>query len=73
MPAPNKRTPEWIVANANALAREFYRLMGYVVSEGYAFDRATHPQEVMCWNMVCEAYEHIEGTSLMDVLSEIED
>lgn len=73
MPATNENTPEWIVAKANALARTFYRMMGCVVGEGYAFDRATHPQERMCWQMACEAYEVIEGTPVMDALSEIED
>ena len=61
------------IANANDLAREFYRLMGYVREEDYRFDEATHPQEKLCWQMACAAFEHIEGTDLNEVLAEIED
>ena len=62
-----------IVSQANELARSFYLLMGYVVADGYRFDEARHPQERLCWNMACEAYEFIDGTSPNDALAEIED
>lgn len=62
-----------IVANDNELARMFYRRMGYVRPEGYRFDRATHPQEQMCWFMACDAVEHLFGTDLEEVRSELED
>lgn len=62
-----------IIENANALARRFYGRMGYVVPKGYRFDRATHPQERMCWHMVCDAAEEYFDTDLEEVLSEFED
>ena len=62
-----------IVEIANELASAFYKMMGHVVPSGYRFDDATHPQERLCWQMACEAYEFIDGTSPADALSEIED
>lgn len=62
-----------IVANANALARRFYKAMGYEVPEGYRFDSARHPQERLCWRMSCDAFEMIEGTDPNDALSSIEE
>ncbi|MGE0698277.1 MAG: hypothetical protein AB7O57_04205 [Hyphomicrobiaceae bacterium] len=61
-----------IVESANELARSFYRMAGYVVAEEYRFDKATHPQERLCWQMACKAYEFIDGTSPEDALSEID-
>jgi hypothetical protein len=61
------------IAEANALAREFYRLMGYVGPEGYRFDRATHPQERRCWQMAEVAYERLKATELSEVLAEAEE
>jgi hypothetical protein len=34
-----------IIAEANALARDFHGLMGYGVPKGYRFHSATHPEE----------------------------
>lgn len=62
-----------IVADGNALARMFYRRMGYERPDGYRFDKATHPQERMCWAMACDAVEHLFGTDLEEVLAELEE
>jgi hypothetical protein len=67
------RTEKEIVADANALARIFYSLLGYQVEPGYRFDEATHPQEVAMWTMAVVAYENIEGTDVEDALNQIED
>lgn len=65
------RTAHQIVADANALARVFYCLLGYQVKDGYRFDQATHPQEEAMWRMAVVAYENIEGTDVEDALSEV--
>lgn len=69
------RTPQEIIAQTNELAREFYRLMGYVVSEGHRFDDEgrinRHPQEALCWNMACAAQYELTGTDIEDVQTEI--
>lgn len=62
-----------IIAEANELAREFYAIRGYVVPEGYRFDKATHPHETACWQMAEVAYERLLATELSEVLKEIED
>lgn len=62
-----------IVESANELASAFYKMMGYVVASDYRFDKATHPQERLCWQMACEAYEFIDGTSPEDALSELDE
>lgn len=62
-----------IIADANELAQQFYALMGYVVPDGYRFDRAQHPQERLCWSMVEAAYEQIASTTLSEILAELED
>lgn len=41
----------------NILANLFYNLMGYTVKNGYRFDKATHPQEKMCWIFAEESYK----------------
>lgn len=64
------RTEKQLVGEGNELAREFYRCMGYVRPDGYRFDKATHPQEILCWNMACLAYDHIEGTDLQSAADE---
>ena len=62
-----------VVDRANSLARSFYLRMGYMRPEGYRFDQATHPQERMCWLMASDAFEHLDGTDLTEVLGELED
>lgn len=41
----------------NALARALYAQMGYIVSEGYDFSKAKHPQEKLCWAQAELSYE----------------
>jgi hypothetical protein len=60
-------TDEEIIAEANALARDFYGLMGYVIRKGYRFDRATHPQERLCWQMAAVAFERLRQTDIAGV------
>lgn len=67
------KSPAEIVADANALARTFYRMHGYAVPKGYRFDKAHHPQERGMWNMVVAAYEFIEGTDVVDALTMLDD
>lgn len=52
----------------NALARQFYAAMGYTVAEGYRFDAASHPQEVLCWHLARIAYEELVATDLDSAL-----
>ena len=67
------KTPEKIVAEANDLARLFYRMSGCEVPDGFKFYEAHHPAEEGCWNMAVAAYEHIEGTEVEDCLAQLED
>lgn len=67
------KTPKQIIKQANDLAREFYRLRGYVAPEDYRFDKATHPHEVACWQEVVLAYEWLTETELSEALNELED
>ena len=73
MTASVLRTAQQIVDDANALAREMYRLRGYVVADGYRFDQATHPHEVTAWLQACFAYDFIQGTEVGEALFEIEE
>jgi hypothetical protein len=41
-----ERSDKEILAQTNALARELYRLRGYVAPNDSRFDLATHPHEV---------------------------
>lgn len=67
-------TPEdnEIVMRANYLAREFYAMQGYCAKSGYRFDKAHHPQEKLCWDLACKAYDFIEGTDVLAALEEVE-
>lgn len=67
------KTDEQLVREGNELARRFYELMGYAVRDGYRFDRATHPQEKMCWDAAVVAYEHVNGSDLESALSGLDD
>ena len=40
----------------NHLANVFYKMQGYNVEEGYDFEKAHHPQEVMVWNQALLSY-----------------
>lgn len=66
-------TDKELLDNANALARLFYESFGYVVPKGYAFHKATHPQEKGMWNLAHIAFEELTETDLNSVLSGIED
>lgn len=69
------RTPEEIIEQTNALARQFYAMMGYKVSVDFRFDQErvnTHPQERLCWAMACAAQLELTDTAIDDVLEELE-
>lgn len=67
------KSEQKIVKEANELAAEFYKIRGYVVREGYRFDRATHPQERECWQMAAVAYERLAATDIDDAVTGCED
>jgi hypothetical protein len=56
-----ERSDKEILAQTNALARELYRLRGYVAPNDCRFDLATHPHEVEAWNGACIA-QHANST-----------
>lgn len=62
-----------IVDRANDLARIFYGCMGCSVPDGYRFDKATHPQERLCWACAVEAMCELRGEDVEDALSIVED
>ena len=39
--------------------------MGYAIRKGYRFDRATHPQERLCWRMAAIAFERLRQTEVL--------
>jgi len=41
--------------------------MGYVIRKGNRFDRATHPQERLCWQMAAGAFERLRQTDIAGV------
>jgi hypothetical protein len=61
------RTDEDLLTEANALAREFYALMGCAAPAGYRFDLASHPQERLCWQMAAVAFERLRQTDIDDL------
>ena len=63
------KTEQQVVDACNALARQFYKMHGNEVKDDFKFYKATHPQEVGMWHMAVLAYDHIEGTDVMDALS----
>lgn len=67
------RTDQEIIQQTNELARILYRLRGYVVNEGYRFDKATHPHEVEAWQGACEAQILLTGTDPNNALENEED
>ena len=52
-------TDEEILAEANALARDFYALMGCRVRKGHRFDISTQPQERLCWQLAAVAFDRL--------------
>ena len=67
------RTAQEIMDQTNQLARELYRLRGYVRPEGYRFDEATHPHEVQAWQGACAAQLLLTETDVDDVIQELEE
>ena len=63
-------TDKQIITHTNDLAREFYEMQGCVVKPGYKFYLATHPQEVLCWNLAAKAMEYISNTDVENALAE---
>ena len=66
------RTDREIVEQTNELARKLYRLRGYVVAEGYRFDKATHPHMREAWAGACEAQQLLTDTDPNDALDDEE-
>ena len=67
------RTPQEIVDQTNSLAREFYRRRGYVVPEGYRFDKATHPHQREAWAAARQAQLQFTCTDPEDALQKLEE
>ena len=44
----------------NALAANFYKMMGKDAGDGFDFSESTHPEEFGCWNMAVVAYAFVE-------------
>jgi hypothetical protein len=72
-PGDDQKRREKIVAGANALAAKFYLQFDCQASAGYKFYEATHPQEVLVWNMACVAYEHINEVDVHAILEELQE
>jgi len=64
------RSPQEIIAEANELAREFYRIQGYAVPDDYVFSESEHPRAKAAWRLAVAAYEHLRATDLEEVLQE---
>ena len=47
----------------NEIARLLYARMGYKQKKGFKFEESQHPQEMMCFDMACLAWEEITGDS----------
>lgn len=68
------KSNQQLVDECNALARDYYRIaFGHAVSEGYRFDRATHPQQRAAWDMAVLAYEVVAKSDVLNALDELEE
>jgi hypothetical protein len=47
----------------NEIARILYLRMGYKRDKGFDYQASNHPQEQMCFDMACLAWEEIFGDS----------
>jgi hypothetical protein len=47
----------------NEITRLLYARMGYQRKQGFDFETSQHPQEQMCFDMACLAWEEITGDS----------
>ena len=61
------RTDEQILKQTNELANKLYGHLGYIEREKFKFYNATHPIEIMCWNMACEAQLLLTATDVSDI------
>lgn len=66
------KTDRQVVDECNELAAILYRHMGYVVRPEYKMYEATHPQEVLAWDMAVAAYLPIAATDVENALAECE-
>ena len=66
-------TDKKIVDACNLLAASLYALQGYNNKAGFKYYEATHPHEVLVWEMAVLAYDFIEGTPVQDALDGLED
>ncbi len=53
-----------VVRQTNKLANFFLETMGKKYREGYRFDLANEPQEVLCWKMACGAQKILLATNV---------
>jgi hypothetical protein len=51
----------------NKLARQFYKVLGYEVREGFDFSSARHSRERMCYRMAELAFEEFIGYTPEDL------
>jgi hypothetical protein len=58
-----------MVAACNKLAYKFYAAQGYKARDGFKFYESGHPQERLMWQLAVQAYDHIKGTDMDDVLN----
>jgi len=66
-------TDDEVVDQAENLARQLYNITGNRVSENYKLRNATHPQEIMCWNMACLAFKELRNTDPEDAVANLEE
>lgn len=59
---------EELIEQTNNLAHRFYRMHGYQAPKGFKFYEATHPQEVLMWDMACAAMEDLRQTDVSDLV-----
>jgi hypothetical protein len=53
-----------LCAEANALARDFHRLMGGRARKGHRFDLADEPQERLCWQLAILAFDRLRSIDI---------
>lgn len=66
------RTLAEVIAETHELARIFYLAHSCKVERGYAFNKATHPMEVLMWHLACEAQLFLTGTDVPEWIIEEE-
>ena len=57
-----------VVRQTNKLANSFLEMMGKKFRDGYRFDLAQEPQEVLCWRMACQAQKILLATNVEKAL-----